>query len=178
MPSAPLAPTTASRLPLLNSCAAPNIPIGVLSSRTEVRIISESNDQTPGAVCAAVAVHTASRCCAASAILYRRMEGNIMSHIHQLLKQAHLMLLAMLVPCESKHLLRRQGKADDHIHSFRSYHNYWPIIQRFVRAYAAAFPSSKSIKYGRSYVPVWLQQQAQRGCVLYLRRPDLHHCPL
>lgn len=85
-----------------------------------------------------------------------------MSHIHQLLKQAYLMLLAMLVPCESKHLLRRQGKADDHIHSFRSYHNYWPIIQRFVRAYAAAFPSSKSIKYGRSYVPVWLQQQAQR----------------
>ena len=85
-----------------------------------------------------------------------------MSHIHQLLKQAYLMLLAMLVPGESKHLLRKQGRADDHIHSFRSYHNYWPIIQRFVRAYAAAFPSSKSIKYGRSYVPVWLQQQAQQ----------------
>lgn len=89
-----------------------------------------------------------------------------MSYIHQLLKQAYMMFLALLTPCESKHLLRRQGKADNHVHSFRTYHNYWPIIQRFVRAYAAAFPSSKSIKYGRSYVPVWLQQQAQRGLAI------------
>ena len=47
-----------------------------------------------------------------------------MSYIHQLLKQAYMMFLALLTPCESKHLLRRQGKADNHVHSFRTYHNY------------------------------------------------------
>ena len=41
-----------------------------------------------------------------------------MSYIHQLLKQAYMMFLALLTPCESKHLLRRQGKADNHVHSF------------------------------------------------------------
>lgn len=89
-----------------------------------------------------------------------------MSHIHQLLKQAYMVFLALLTPCESKHLLRRQGKAYNHVHSFRTYHNYWPIIQRFVRSYASTFPDSKSIKYGRSYVPVWLQQQAKRGLAI------------